>query len=42
MAAQQSSAAKRQHSDFVIDNEGDSVALERSAASVWKALRARA
>jgi dephospho-CoA kinase len=42
MAAQQGSAAKRQHSDFVIDNDGDPVSLERSAASVWKALRARA
>ncbi len=42
MATQQSSAAKRQRSDFVIDNNGDPVSLERSAASVWKALRARA
>jgi dephospho-CoA kinase len=42
IAAQQGSAAKRQRSDFVIDNDGDSVSLERSAASVWKALRARA
>jgi dephospho-CoA kinase len=42
MAAQQGSAAKRQRSDFVIDNDGDPVSLERSAASVWKALRARA
>ena len=42
MAAQQGSAAKRQQSDFVIDNDGDPVALERSAASVWEALRARA
>jgi dephospho-CoA kinase len=42
MGAQQGSAAKRQRSDFVIDNDGDPVSLERSAASVWKALRARA
>ena len=42
MAAQKGSAAKRQRSDFVIDNDGDPVSLERSAASVWKALRARA
>jgi dephospho-CoA kinase len=42
LAAQQGSAAKRQRSDFVIDNDGDPVSLERSAASVWKALRARA
>jgi dephospho-CoA kinase len=42
MAAQQGSAAKRQRSDFVIDNDGDPASLERSAASVWMALRARA
>ena len=42
MAAQQGSASKRQRSDFVIDNDGDPVSLERSAASVWKALRVRA
>lgn len=42
MAAQQGSAAKRPRSDFVIDNDGDPVSLERAAASVWKALRARA
>jgi dephospho-CoA kinase len=42
MAAQLPSATKRPRSDYVIDNEGDRKALERSAASVWQALRARA
>jgi dephospho-CoA kinase len=42
MAAQLGSAAKRQRSHFVIDNNGDPASLERAAASVWKALRARA
>jgi dephospho-CoA kinase len=42
MAAQLPSAVKRPRSDYVIDNEGDLTALERSAASVWQALSARA
>ncbi len=42
MAAQLGAAAKRERSDFVIDNDGDAAALERSAATVWKALSARA
>jgi dephospho-CoA kinase len=42
MAAQLPSAAKRPRSDYVIDNEGDLQALERSAATVWQALLARA
>jgi hypothetical protein len=29
-------------SDYVIDNNGDRQALERSAAQVWDALRRRA
>lgn len=36
------SASKRQRSDYIIDNEGDLTALERSADSIWKALLARA
>jgi dephospho-CoA kinase len=42
MAAQLSSSEKRAQSDYVIDNEGDLQALERSAATVWQALLARA
>jgi dephospho-CoA kinase len=42
MSAQLPSSFKRQHSDYVIDNAGDLTALERSAAAVWAALRARA
>lgn len=42
MSAQLPSAPKRLRSDYVIDNAGDREALERSAASVWQALRARA
>jgi dephospho-CoA kinase len=42
IAAQLSSTAKRTRSDFVIDNDDDLPALERSAASVWQALLARA
>lgn len=42
MAAQLSSAEKRARSDYVIENEGDHQALERSAATVWQALLARA
>jgi dephospho-CoA kinase len=42
MAAQLGSAAKRQRSHFVIDNDSDPASLEREAASVWKELRARA
>jgi dephospho-CoA kinase len=42
MSAQMGSAPKRTRSDYVIDNDGDLQALERSAASVWQALLARA
>ena len=42
MEAQLPSAAKRARSDYVIDNTGDFAALERAAAAVWQALRARA
>ncbi|HEY8196419.1 MAG TPA: dephospho-CoA kinase [Gemmatimonadales bacterium] len=42
MAAQLASAPKRPQSDFVIDNDGDLPALERSARSVWESLLARA
>jgi dephospho-CoA kinase len=42
IAAQLSSTGKRSRSDFVIDNDDDLPALERSAASVWQALLARA
>ena len=40
--AQLLSAPKRKRSDFVIDNDGDLEALERSASAVWQALLARA
>jgi dephospho-CoA kinase len=40
--SQLSSALKRGRSDYVIDNEGDLNALERSASAVWQALLARA
>jgi dephospho-CoA kinase len=42
MAAQMDSSLKRNRSDYVIDNDGDLQALERSAAAVWQALAARA
>ncbi|MFL5462327.1 MAG: dephospho-CoA kinase [Gemmatimonadales bacterium] len=42
IAAQLPSESKRLRSDYVIENEGDHQALERSAASVWQALLARA
>lgn len=42
IAAQLPSAPKRARSDFVIDNDGDEAALERAAATVWRALLARA
>ena len=42
IAAQLPSDSKRLRSDYVIENEGDHQALERSAASVWEALLARA
>jgi dephospho-CoA kinase len=42
IAAQLGSAAKRPRSDYVIENDGDLGALERSAATVWQALLARA
>ena len=40
--AQLPSGPKRPRSDYVIDNDGDLVALERAAAGVWQALLARA
>jgi dephospho-CoA kinase len=40
--AQMPAAEKRARSDFVIENDGDLAALERAAAAVWRALRARA
>jgi dephospho-CoA kinase len=40
--AQLLSAPKRARSDYVIDNDGDLEALERSASEVWQALLARA
>ena len=42
IGSQLSSGLKRGRSDYVIDNEGDLTALERSASAVWQALRARA
>jgi dephospho-CoA kinase len=36
------SAAKRDRSDYIIDNQGDRAALEAAAAEVWRALLARA
>jgi dephospho-CoA kinase len=42
IAAQQSPAAKRSRSDYVIDNDGDVASLERKAAAVWQALLVRA
>jgi dephospho-CoA kinase len=42
MAAQAPSGPKRSRSTYVIDNDGDPAALERAAAAVWDALRARA
>ncbi len=42
IGAQLPAAMKRERSDFVIDNDGDLSALERSAADVWRALVARA
>jgi dephospho-CoA kinase len=42
MAAQLPSALKRSRSDYVLENNGDLRALERSAATVWQALVARA
>jgi dephospho-CoA kinase len=42
IAAQLPADSKRLRSDYVIENEGDHQALERSAASVWEALLARA
>jgi len=42
IAVQLPADTKRLRSDYVIENEGDHQALERSAASVWEALLARA
>jgi dephospho-CoA kinase len=42
MAAQLPPATKRVRSDYIIDNDGSLEALERSAASVWQAMLARA
>ena len=40
--AQIPAVEKRARSDFVIENDGDLAALERSAGAVWRALLARA
>ena len=40
--AQMPAVEKRARSDFVIENDGDLAALERSAGAVWRALLARA
>jgi dephospho-CoA kinase len=42
IAAQLPSEGKRRRSDFVIDNDGDRMQLERRARDVWLALEARA
>jgi dephospho-CoA kinase len=42
IASQLPANSKRQRSDYIIDNDGDLQALERSAESVWQALLARA
>jgi dephospho-CoA kinase len=42
MAVQLPSTPKRARSDYVIENDGDLPALERTAATVWDALVARA
>jgi dephospho-CoA kinase len=42
IAAQLPSGAKRARCEFVIDNDGDRVQLERRARDVWLALEARA
>jgi dephospho-CoA kinase len=42
MAAQMTASDKRGQSDYIIDNDGDPAALERSARRVWEALVARA
>jgi len=42
IAAQMPAAAKRERSDFVIDNDGTLEDLERQAAEVWRALLDRA
>lgn len=42
IAAQLPAGPKRARSDYVIENDGDRDELERQAAEVWRALRARA
>ena len=42
IGAQMPASAKRERSDYVIDNDGDRAALERAASEVWRALVARA
>ena len=42
IGAQMPASAKRPRSHFVIDNDGDLVALERGTSAVWRALAARA
>ena len=42
IGAQMPSQGKRARSDYVIDNDGDRVALERAARVVWRALQSRA
>jgi dephospho-CoA kinase len=42
MQAQMPAAAKRERSDYIIDNDGDLRSLERAAALVWQSLISRA
>ena len=42
MAAQAPAAAKRERSDYIIQNDGTAVQLEAAAQRVWAALQARA
>jgi dephospho-CoA kinase len=42
MQAQMPAAAKRERSDYIIDNDGDLRSLERAAALVWQSLINRA
>ena len=42
MQAQWDAASKRSRSDYVIENDGDMPALERTAAIVWQSLLDRA
>ncbi|MGE0352316.1 MAG: dephospho-CoA kinase [Gemmatimonadales bacterium] len=42
LRSQQPSARKREHSDYVIDNDSDLATLERRARAVWEELEDRA